>query len=92
MPRNGHRHRLVLYTYMLNRWWKFTLGIGIVLLALAAGLAILPIQVPQYHFLWVSDRVLWVVAGAGGYAVLLIHFFIHHSQSAYVQPLIPISA
>ncbi len=24
MPRNGRRHRLVLYTYMLNRWWKYT--------------------------------------------------------------------
>ena len=38
MPRSGHRHHLVLYTYMLNRWWKAILGIGIVLLVLAAGL------------------------------------------------------
>jgi len=88
MPHNGHRHRLVLYTYMLKHWWKYTLWIGIILLALAAGLRILPPRLPQYHFLWESDMTLWAVAGAGGYAVLLSVFLIIISKSAYVQPIV----
>jgi hypothetical protein len=86
MPRNGHRHRLILYTYMLNRWWKLSLGIGAIVVAMAIGLRILPGQLPQYHFLMVSDFTLWAVAGAGGYAVLLSFFLIAIAKSAYVQP------
>jgi hypothetical protein len=86
MPRHGHRHRLVLYAYMLNRWWKYTLGIGIVLLAMAAELAILPIKVPQYYFLWTPDWVLWAVMGAGAYAILLSIFLIAVRNLAYIQP------
>ena len=86
MPPSGHRHNLVLYTYMLNRWWKSILGIGVVLLALAAGLGGLPGALPQYHFLWVSDAILWVVGGAGAYAILLAFFIIAIRKSAYVQP------
>jgi hypothetical protein len=86
MPRSGHRHHLVLYTYMLNRWWKAILGIGVVLLALAAGLGRLPNALPQYHFLWVSNVILWVVGGAGVYATLLAFFLITIRKSAYVQP------
>ncbi|MGB8214040.1 MAG: hypothetical protein WCE68_10825 [Anaerolineales bacterium] len=86
MPRSGHRHRLVLYTYMLDRWWKYTLWIGIFLLGLAAGLGILPVQLPQYHFLWVSDEGLWAVAGAGMVAVVLSLFLAILGRLAYVQP------
>jgi hypothetical protein len=86
MPRNGRRHRLVLYTIMLNRWWRYTLGIGLVLLALAAALAILPLQLPQYHILWVSDWILWLVVGSGGYALVLSVFLIAIRNLAYVQP------
>jgi hypothetical protein len=73
---------------MLKHWWKYTLWIGIILLALAAGLRILPPRLPQYHFLWESDMTLWAVAGAGGYAVLLSVFLIIISKSAYVQPIV----
>ena len=86
MARNGRRHRLVLYTYVLNRLWKYTLGIGIAVLALTAALALLPIQLPQYHILWVSDWILRVAAGAGVYAVMLSLLFIGISKLAYVQP------
>ena len=86
MPRNGHRHRLILYTTMLNRWWKYSLAIGAILIALAIGLSNLPERLPQYHFLEVSDLTLLVVAGAGGYAVLLSFFMIAIAKSAYVQP------
>ncbi len=86
MPNRGRRHRLVLYTYMLNRWWRYTLGIGAVLLGLVAGLTMLPGWLPQYHFLWLPDWILWVAAGAGAYATLLSIFFISIRKSAYVQP------
>jgi hypothetical protein len=86
MPRNGRRHRLYLYTYMLDRLWKYTLGIGAAMLALAAGLAILPIQFQQFNIPWVSDRVLWVTAGAGAYALGLTIFLVSIRKLAYVQP------
>jgi len=84
MPQKGHRHRLMLYTYMLNRWWKFTLWIGLILLALAAGLWILSLQVPEYYM--VSEKTLWALTEAGGYAVLLSVFLVAIAKSAYVQP------
>ena len=86
MPRTGHRHRLVLYTYMLNRWWKYTLWIGVILLALAVGLKVLAGQMSGYQSLLESDRTLWALGGAGGYAVLLSIFLISIAKSAYIQP------
>jgi hypothetical protein len=86
MPRSGRHHRLILYTYMLNRWWKYSLGIGVILLVLAVGLRILPSQFPQYHFLLETDLTFWAVAGAGGYAIVLSFFLISVRKSAYVQP------
>ncbi len=86
MPSHGRRHRLLLYTYVLNRWWRYTLWIGIVLLGLVAGLTMLPGRLPQYHFLSVPDWILLVAMGAGVYAILLFIFFISIRKSAYVQP------
>lgn len=86
MPRSGRRYHLVLYAYMLNRWWKYLAWIGFFLLVLAGGLGWLPVALPQYHFLWISDSILWVVAGAGGYAILLAIFLITIRKLAYVQP------
>jgi len=86
VPHNGRRHRLVIYTQMVDRWWKFTLGIGVTLLGLAVGLRILPERLPQYHFILETDLILWVVAGADGYAVLLSVILFSIARSAYVQP------
>jgi hypothetical protein len=86
MPHNSRRHRLLLYSCMLNRWWKYTLGIGVIVLALATGLAILPMRLPQYHFLWVSDTNLLVITGAGLYALMLTFFLLGIRNLAYVQP------
>lgn len=86
MARYGRRHRLVLYTQLLERWWKYTLAIGILMLVLTAGLALLPIWLPQYHVLWISDRVMSVAGGAGIYAIMLSLLFIGISKLAYVQP------
>lgn len=86
MPRSGRRHTLVLYTYMLNRWWKSLLLLGIVMLGLVAGLAWLPISMPQYKFPWIEDWILWIAGGAGGFTVLAAIFIISIRKSAYVQP------
>jgi hypothetical protein len=86
MARGGHRHRLVLYTYTLNRWWKLVLGIGLVLLALAVALSQLPGLLSQYHFPLVSDKTLWMVGGVGGFTLLLALFLFTIRKSAYVQP------
>ncbi len=86
MPHNGRRHRLVLYTHMLTRWWKFSLAIGLILLALAAGLWFLPTRLPEYHILILPDLTIWAMAGAGGYAVFLAVALITISKFAYVQP------
>jgi len=86
MPHNGRRHRLILYTAMLDRWWKFILGLGLALVGLAIGLRILSELLPQYHFLLEPDLILWAVAGAGGFAVLLSVIVFSLARSAYVQP------
>jgi hypothetical protein len=85
MPANGLRHRLVMYSFILNRWWKYTLGIGAILLTLAAGLAMLPVSLIQNHFLLLSDRILWVVTGAGVYALMLSIFIFAIRNMAYAQ-------
>ena len=86
MPHTGRRYRLILYTAMLDCWWKFILGLGLVLVGLAIGLRILSELLPQYLFLLEPDLTLWTVAGAGGFAVLLSVFVFLMAKSAYVQP------
>jgi hypothetical protein len=86
MPKGGHRHRLLLYGYVLNRWWRTILGIGLALLALAGGLGGLPLALPQYRFLWRPDWVLWLASVVGGLTVLAAIALIALRKSAYVQP------
>jgi hypothetical protein len=86
MSRHGRRHRLVLYTLILNHWWKLTQAIGIILLALAICMGILPVPLPAYLSLHVSYFTPWIFAGAGGYALVLSLFLIAIRKSAYVQP------
>lgn len=86
MPSSGRRHTLVLYTHMLNRWWKSLLLLGMLMLGLVAGLALLPTSMPQYQFLQIVDWILWMAGGAGAFAVLAAIFLITIRKSAYVQP------
>ncbi len=86
MPTIGHRHRLIIYTYLMNRWWRATLAIGVVLLVTAAGLGGLPLFVPQFPVMWVDDWKLWLAAGAGGFAILLTLLLVLLRNSAYIQP------
>lgn len=81
----GSRHILIIYRYMLGRWWRATLMTGIMLLVLAAGLYWLPTLLPQYHFIEVADWKLWILAGTGGFGLIFSIFLIVISKIAYVQ-------
>ncbi len=85
MLKSGHRHLLIIYQYMLDRWWKATLTIGLVLLALAGGLGGLPLFMPHSTSLGVDDWSLWRLVGAGGFAIFLTIFLASIRKSAYVQ-------
>ena len=86
MANSGSRHQLIIYRFMLDRWWRATLLTGSMLLVLAAGLGGLPVILPQYNFMWVADWKLWILAGAGGFAVVFSIFLMLIRKSAYVQP------
>ncbi len=81
MAHPGHRHQLVLYTHILNRLWRIILGIGIVLICLASGLAFLPGAES-----WATESNLWVVGSVGAFSILLAVFLVTIRKSAYVQP------
>jgi hypothetical protein len=76
----------MLYTYILNRWWRTILGIGVVLLTLVAALAWLPSVLPQYTPPQVADWILQLAGGVGAFAVFLAIFLLAIRKSAYVQP------
>jgi hypothetical protein len=81
MAQPGHRHQLVLYTHLLNRWWRNVLGIGIVLVSLVVGLSYLPGAAS-----WVEKSTLQVVGSVGAFSILLAIFLVTIRKSAYVQP------
>lgn len=85
MARPAPRHRLLLYTYLLNRWWRAVLACGLTLLILAAGLAFIPYYFPQFPVVWVSDWILWIVTGIGVLTVFGALFLAAIRKSAYVQ-------
>jgi hypothetical protein len=82
----GQRHRLVLYTHILNRLWRLTLSTGLLLLALTAALTWLPSVLPQYKPAQISEWMLWILIGMGGYAIFLSIFLAITCKLAYVQP------
>jgi len=86
MATSSHRHRLIIYTYLMNRWWRATLAIGITLLIIAGGLGGLPLYFPQFPVMWVDDWKLWLAAGAGGFAIVLTILLAALRKSAYIQP------
>jgi hypothetical protein len=86
MPSAGRRHRLSLYTYLINRWWQPLLWIGILLLVMTAALGGIPLYFPQFPVVWVPDWNLYLTGGAGGMAFLGAIFLVAIRKSAYVQP------
>jgi hypothetical protein len=85
MPMSGKRHRLILYTYILNRWWRITLALGISLMVLVTVIVWLPTVLPQYTAPVVAGIVVWLTGGTGVFAILLTIFMIAVRKSAYVQ-------
>jgi hypothetical protein len=83
-PRGGKRFPLVMYRYMLDRWWHATLATGIMILINAGTLAVLP-MLPDIPSLWVDDFTLILFAGIGGIAIAFTLFLIIIRKSAYVQ-------
>ncbi|MGD0612532.1 MAG: hypothetical protein ABSB41_13555 [Anaerolineales bacterium] len=86
MPPGGSRHTLLLYTYILNRLWRGLLATGIVLIALAVGLDLLPGWLPQDAFLQVESLRLWVTGAVGALVIFVAIFLVAFRKSAYVQP------
>ena len=85
-PNRGRRHRLVLYTYIVNHFWRTILGIGIVFWALVAAFTWLPRLLPEYPLPKIATRLLWQTGGVGTFAVFLAIFLFAIRKSAYVQP------
>lgn len=86
MPRAGHRHLLVLYAHILNRWWRTLLLLGLVILGLAGGAYFFPAWFPGLAVTPVSTTGLLMLAGAGTFALLLAFFLLTIRKFAYVQP------
>jgi hypothetical protein len=86
MAHRGRRHRLVMYTYILNRWWQPILSIGIVLLVLVAAFTWLPSVLPGYTPLQVTGWSLRLTGGVGVFAIFLAFFLVTIRKSAFVQP------
>jgi len=84
MAGTGHRLRLELYTHILNRWWRYLLVIGLVLLVTALGLGFRP----GFSAETTSDypeSTLWVVGVSGGLSIFLAIFIFTIRKSAYIQ-------
>lgn len=86
MAPKGQRHRLIMYTYVLDHYWRATLGIGVVLLALVAAVAWLPSVLPDYTPPQIADRMLRLTGGVGVFAICVGVFLVILRKSAYVQP------
>ena len=71
MTRSGHRHRLVLYTYILNRWWKLVLAIGIFLIVLALEFKTFPIPLTGHRSMFAPQWLVLIATGSGIYALVL---------------------
>lgn len=85
MPKKGSRHHLVLYTYLLNRWWRRIFSIGIFLAIFAAGLYYLPVLAPRYPPISVPANSVVILFWAAVFAFLFAFFFIIIRKFAYVR-------
>ncbi len=86
MPPRGRRYSLVLYTLILDRWWKPILWIGIILLGITGGFLYLPVYLPAFHLPELSTSSVWTLGGIASFAILLAIYLVAIRRSAYVQP------
>ena len=85
-PKKGQHHRLELYTYVINYWWRTILGIGIVLFVLVAILKWLPGLLPGYTPPQLPSWVPMLTGVLAAFAVLVVLFLLVIRKSAYVRP------
>jgi hypothetical protein len=76
----------MLYTVILNRFWRRILGIGIILLGLVAALTWLSSVLPQYTPPHVADWMLSLASAVSVFAIFLAIFLVIVRKAAYVQP------
>ena len=80
MPQQaGRRYPLLIYSYMLNRWWPATLTLSIGLFGLAWALS----------RTWQGQANPWAVtvaAALGGFVLVVTVFLFAIRKAAYVQP------
>lgn len=79
MAKAGRRYHLVLYSYMLNRWWHATLALAIALIGVAWGVSFTPEGQAQPYLVY-------SVAGLGGLAFIFTLFLFIIRNAAYVRP------
>jgi hypothetical protein len=71
----GRRYQLIMYTHMMDRWWRAVLAIGIALIGLAAVV-----------YWWDFEDWRWLTLGSTGLFISLIGLFmLTIRKSAYVQ-------
>ena len=80
-----HRHRLVIYTHLLNRWWRAVLSIAVALGVLAAGIHFAPRLLPQYTFIPVEPWKLTLLLGAAGFSLFITILLAAIRRSAWIQ-------
>ena len=85
-PKKGQPHRLELYAYVINYWWRTILGIGIVLFVLVAIIKWLPGFLPGYTPPQLASWVPTLTGVLGAFAVLIAIFLLAIRNAAYVQP------
>jgi hypothetical protein len=86
MTAKGKRHRLILYRYIIDRFWRSVFGIGLALFAFSAAYGWLPSVLPTYTLPRVNGWILWVNGGVGMLCILVAIFLVIIKRSAYVQP------
>jgi hypothetical protein len=88
MPKGGRKYRLLLYEYMLNRWWPATLTLSI-LISLNVGI----LWGAEYYFINPVENPLptlstdggTVMLGVAGIALLFTFYLLITRKMAYVQ-------
>lgn len=76
MAKRGRRYPLILYTYIINRWWPAIFTLGFFMLLLAWGV-----------YSWEFEQWRWLtLASIGGVLIFVGLFLWHIRKSAYVQP------
>jgi hypothetical protein len=82
----GNRHKLIVYSYTLDQWWRLIFFIGVFLVTISVSLGYLPIFQPARLAHNLAARTLGMLGGTGAFTLLVALFLATISGFAYVQP------